>query len=81
MFTAASLLTYGAEINARDNKGRTPLMYAVMNKRNVVIDLLLNKGGDVNVQDNNGITVLEMAQQSGNDKVLKLRAPNQYRER
>lgn len=45
------LLDRGADINALDNKGTTPLMLAVKNNSLPIAELLLERGADVNLRD------------------------------
>ena len=59
-----SLLAYGADINESDEKGRTCLMYAVINHSTDIFALLFNKNKnfrhsqkiEINKRDNNGET-------------------------
>jgi len=39
------LLANKAEINAKDNRGRTPLGFAVLHNNNDIAELLLQHGG------------------------------------
>jgi ankyrin repeat protein len=66
---AKMLLRHGAQINARDRRGRTALMYAVLyysalDKPNFIpshrpmLRLLLARGASVNARDSNGMTAL-----------------------
>lgn len=57
----ASLLSSGANVNARDKEGHTPLMYAAMLGRLEVVQQLLDKGADVNAITRTGSTALEYA--------------------
>ena len=45
-----------AHINNRDDFGRTPLMYAIKEKKLDNVKLLLNEGADVEEKDNEGDT-------------------------
>lgn len=60
----SELLDHGADINARDAKGRTALIHAAMHQcEHGVIDTrsLLEAGADVDVRDNFGKTALDYA--------------------
>ncbi len=45
------LISKGADVNARDEKGMTPLYYAARYGRKEVAELLISKGADVNVKE------------------------------
>lgn len=53
------MLTEGAEVNARDQRGRTALMYSCRNPD--TLKVLLAAGADPNVKDRNGNTALMYA--------------------
>ncbi len=54
------MIDLGADLNARDNNGDTPLfMAAYGNKNPEVIKALLKYGADVNIRDDSGKTALE----------------------
>ena len=55
------LLDAGADINARDNKGKTALMFATVNGYQLVVQTLVDSGADVNSLDKEGNTALIMA--------------------
>lgn len=55
------LINYNADINIRNRHGETPLMCAVAQKSNVVLDLLLEEGADVNAKNKNNETALMYA--------------------
>ena len=46
----------GADLNAQDNNGLTPLMYAAQKNQNPeMITALLNAGSDINARDKTGL--------------------------
>ncbi|MFC6978993.1 ankyrin repeat domain-containing protein [Microbulbifer taiwanensis] len=60
------LVEAGANLNARENKGRTPLNLSVVNSRSAVLELLLASGADPDIGDKRGITPLLNAVYDGN---------------
>lgn len=55
-----SLKVYLAEINIKDNEGKTALMYAAKDKDNLEkVKLLIEFGADINTKDNDGNTALK----------------------
>ncbi|CRK32193.1 hypothetical protein BN1723_003857 [Verticillium longisporum] len=66
------LLDHGADINARDIEGRTPLLAAVEAYKGDAIIFLLEAGVDVNAHDEQGRTALSMAVESDCEKAVDL---------
>jgi hypothetical protein len=52
--TVRSLLSKGADVNARDSIGHTALMWAAWQGDTPTAKALLDKGADVNVRDTDG---------------------------
>ena len=67
-----SLISGGADVNAKDDSGGTPLHNAVIFTQKDVIELLIAKGADVNAKDNQGRTALWWAKQQENDEITAL---------
>jgi RNA polymerase sigma factor (sigma-70 family) len=63
------LLAGGADVNARDDVGRTPLHFAAEQGRLEVAQFLLSKGADVNAEDKRRCTPLHLAAQGGHREV------------
>ncbi|XDG10306.1 hypothetical protein ABKA04_009921 [Annulohypoxylon sp. FPYF3050] len=55
------LLKNGADVNAQDIKGNTPLHLAVWKSHNTIVRLLLRAGAQTSRTDNMGLTAIEMA--------------------
>jgi ankyrin repeat protein len=66
------LLEKGADVNAADSYGRTPLHRASENGHLEVVQLLLEKGADVNAAGSDGWTPLHRASGSGHLEVVQL---------
>lgn len=74
------MLEHGAEINARNNQGKTPLHSSIkdgyyvvqpMDKYDVVF-LLLENGANANIQDNDGNTPLHFElMDTGDEKIVR----------
>lgn len=57
-----AVIRSGADPNARDNRGETPLMYAAADNSNpAVITILIEAGADSNARGKNGMTALMYA--------------------
>ena len=66
------LIEKGADVNAKDNGGATPLHYAAMEGHTDVVELLISKGADVNAKDKWGDTPLHDAAYDGHKEVAEL---------
>jgi Ankyrin repeats (3 copies) len=66
------LLEHGADIDAQDEDGWTPLYSASVRGAVEVVRLLLEHGADVEVKDNAGKTALQEAAEEGEDEVVEL---------
>ncbi|XP_015582022.2 ADP-ribosylation factor GTPase-activating protein AGD1 [Ricinus communis] len=65
------LLQYGANINASNSKGQTPLHQCIINKRSAMAKLLLMRGADPQAVDRIGNTALQLLSESAlNDSEL-----------
>jgi ankyrin repeat protein len=62
-----TLLDAGADVNAKDVRGMTPLMLAISTDRQdaALIKILLARGADVNAKSNAGETAADWARKSG----------------
>ncbi len=55
------LIENNADVNARDNRNWTALMYVANNGSVEVVDFLIKSGAKINIQDNGGQTALMRA--------------------
>ncbi len=55
------LLAAGADVNATESGGRTPLMNAASKGRVAMVRLLIEKGADVRRRENSGWTAMDLA--------------------
>ncbi|MFC1765249.1 ankyrin repeat domain-containing protein [Planctomycetota bacterium] len=61
-----------ADVNAKDENGRTPLHFAVESAKNVIIEVLLDKGANINAKDKDGRTPLHLAAESADEDMIEL---------
>ena len=67
------LIDAGAYVNIVDEQGRTPLMIAVNNRRNIeMIKVLLKKGARVNTWDKEKVTPLMYAVINNDNRIIEL---------
>ena len=65
------LISQGADVNAKDERGRAPLWIAVEAHNMELLELLIAKGADVNAEDESGQTVVDRC-------ILEDWAPRKY---
>jgi hypothetical protein len=68
----AYLLQEGAELDAVDNRGETPLMITARNGNVAIAKLLLGRGADPSIRNDRGRTANVLATESGNEEVARL---------
>lgn len=74
--TVETLLDAGADINARDKSGTTPLMMAAGGHDATVVRLLLARGADKEAKNKDGMTALMLGAGFGRTAVVKLLCEN-----
>lgn len=70
-FVVKALLNRGADVNAKDNKGITAIMGAILTGDNKIVTILLDRGADVNAEDKIGTTPLMSAVMRGYVDIVK----------
>jgi ankyrin repeat protein len=68
---AVLLLSEGADLNARDQLGYTPLMYAIHGRKADLAVWLIDRGARIDWNENNGFTALHNAAFAGLPDVVK----------
>lgn len=66
------LLAAGANVNAKDKEGWTPLMFAANKGYPEIAKILITAGADVNAKDKDGNTALMRASSSGSTETVRL---------
>lgn len=67
-----SILKKGANINAKNEIGDTPLHLAIIHANEEVVKFLLNNGADFELANNKGLRSLHMAAYFGRENIVKL---------
>ena len=66
------LISKGADVDEKNNRGETALMWASGKGHRECVDLLLSKGANVNEKDNDGTTALMVASVNGHRECVDL---------
>jgi len=67
-----SQLDRGGDVNSRDEKGETLLIYAVKRNRPEIVKMLVEKGADISAKDESGKTALDYAKEFGYSEITQL---------
>ncbi len=62
----------GADVNATDDRGNTPLLEAARYGHNDICRVLIAAGANLNAKDKDGKTALMLAVQGGHDEVVRV---------
>ena len=63
------LISHGADINAKDRNGRTPLHLAAGGRSLEALKILISKGANINEKDRDGHTALYYARLEANKEI------------
>jgi ankyrin repeat protein len=66
------LLDTGADVEAKDGNGQTPLLWVAQGGNEAVVKLLLDAGADIEAKDSNDQTPLLRAAKNGHEAIVKL---------
>jgi ankyrin repeat protein len=67
-----TLLAQGADVNAKDEQGATPLLYATLKGQKATADFLLNNGAKADIGTGQGMTPLLLAARYGEAEIASL---------
>ena len=79
--TIDDLLEAGADVNAQNAIGRTPLQSATIFGNAEIVKRLLEAGADASLGDDEGATPFDFASEDDNDELMTLLANSQRKER
>jgi ankyrin repeat protein len=65
------LLDEGADIDAIDDDGRTPIQYAANDGQGSIFDLLVDRGAKWDIKDNFGVAAVKGLAQRNSPKIRK----------
>lgn len=67
-----SLISKGADVNAKDESRRTALHYASEKGQKEVVELLTRKGVDINTKTDEDKTASALAKENGHTEIVRL---------
>ena len=63
----------GADVNARDERGNTPLLYAANSRSSAIVTLLIDAGADVHAKSHlGGVCVISLATMNSDPEVIEV---------
>ncbi|KAM0813894.1 putative Fungal STAND N-terminal Goodbye domain-containing protein [Seiridium cardinale] len=69
---ARLLWARGAQVDALDRWGRTPLMWAVYGKQHATVEILLGHGADITLGTHEGYTSSHLAADNGDERMIDI---------
>ena len=67
-----ALVNQGADVDLKDAQGNTALFTATENSARGNVEVLLDAGADINIENNQGETPWDIAQQRGDEEIIRL---------
>jgi hypothetical protein len=69
---AIELVSFGANLDRRDNSGATALMYAAKNGHKEIVSLLLANGADPKIKSDKGSLAVDFAKRAGYSEIAQM---------
>lgn len=66
------LVEIGVDVNKKDGRGTTPLMYAIIFNQPQIAAYLIRNGADCNAKDVKGNSISDYAEKSKSEEIIKL---------
>ncbi len=66
------LVEIGVDVNKKDERGTTPLMYAILFNQPQIAAYLIRNGADYRAEDSRGNTIEDYAKKSNSEEIIKL---------
>jgi ankyrin repeat protein len=70
--TCLLLLKHGADVNAKNDQGKTALMIAAKHSNTGLVEALLQRNADAKLLDNQNKTALDIAKDNNNKVIISL---------
>jgi ankyrin repeat protein len=70
--TLLAVLAEGAEVNSRNDSGKTPLHAAARQGHQEVVTLLIANGADVDAKTEKGETAISLANKKGHTEIVEM---------
>ena len=74
-----ALLSEGADVNARNNSGQTPLILAIVSGQDHLLKLLLEAGANPLLRDHTQLNAIDWAERKGRSDLPQILSPTQPR--
>jgi ankyrin repeat protein len=72
LFATKDLLNKGANVNAKNKDGESPLLVAAAKDLDLIVQVLLENGANVKAKDKDSNTALMLASENGHTEIVEL---------